>query len=132
MTRAALIDRLFMATALALAAAALIAAASGAAHSHEWYAQRSDPVFNNGCCGGSDCREFDGSLIEAEADGYRIRLTVAQAQEVNRNTQLPIDALVPWSRIQDSQDGNFHLCIFLSDRSLPREGVICLFAPPSM
>lgn len=116
----------------ALTLAAMVTALPAPAHAHEWYARRSDPVFNNGCCGGSDCREFNGALIEAEADGYRIRLTVKQAQEVNRNTQLPIDALVPWSRIQESGDGNFHLCIFLSDRSLPREGVICLFAPPSI
>lgn len=116
----------------ALLLAAVLVALPAPAHAHEWYAQRSDPVFSNGCCGGSDCREFDGALIEAEEGGYRIRLTVAQAQEVNRNTLLPIDALVPWSRIQDSQDGNFHLCIFLSDRSAPRDGVICLFAPPSM
>lgn len=132
MTRATFIDWVFIALALALAAAAFGAWAAAPAHSHEWYSQRSDPSFNNGCCGGSDCKEFDGSLIEAEEGGYRIRLTVAQAQEVNANTQLPVDALVPWRRIQDSQDGNFHLCIFLSDRSWPREGVICLFAPPSM
>lgn len=116
----------------ALLLAAVVTALPSPAHSHEWYAHRSDPAFNNGCCGGSDCREFDGALIDAEEGGYRIRLTVAQAQEVNPNTQLPIDALVPWRRIQDSEDGNFHLCIFLSDRSWPRQGVICLFAPPSM
>lgn len=129
MTRPTPIDRLFMATALALAAAALIAWASAPAHAHDWYSQRSDPVFNNGCCGRPDCEDFDGSLIEAEADGYHIRLTVAQAQKVNENTQLPIDALVPWSRIQDSEDGNWHLCIFDVDRTAPRNGVICLFSP---
>lgn len=133
MTPATFIDRLFMATALALAAAALIATAVPA-HAHGWYVQRSDPVFGNGCCGGNDCDEFkfNGALIEAQADGYRIRLTVKQSQEVNILSSQPVDALVPWSRVQESEDGKWHLCIFNTDRDPPRNGVICFFAPPSM
>lgn len=130
MTRWGYIDLLFMLAALLLAAMAMLASAP--AHAHEWYAKRSDPVFNNGCCGGNDCNEFKGALIEAEADGYRIWLTVKQAREVNKLASAPVDALVPWSRIQDSEDGNFHLCIFNVDRDPPRNGVICFFAPPSM
>lgn len=126
---ASIIDGVFATLALALAAAAFIAWAAAPAHAHEWYSRRSDPVYNNGCCGGPDCDVFDGSLIEAEADGYHIRLTVAQAKKVNEYTQLPIDALVPWPRIQDSEDGNWHLCIFSVDRTAPRNGVICFFKP---
>lgn len=129
MTRWGFIDLLFMLAALMLAAMVMLASAP--AHAHEWYARRSDPVFNNGCCL-NDCNEFSGSLIEAEADGYRIRLTVKQAREVNKLASAPVDALVPWNRIQDSEDGNFHLCIFNVDRDPPRNGVICFFAPPSM
>lgn len=130
MTRWGILDLLLMAVALMLAAMAMLAAVP--AHSHEWYARRSDPVYNNGCCGGNDCRELNGARIEAEADGYRIRLTLLQARTINSYAASPINALVTWARIQPSEDGNYHLCIFSVDREPPRNGVICLFAPPSM
>lgn len=135
MTRWTRIDLLLMAVALMLAAMAMLAAAP--AHAHAWYSQRQDPVYNNGCCGGSDCRELNGRLIkekvlEAEESGYRIRLTLLQSRLINNYSALPIDALVTWDRIQESEDNKFHLCIFNVDRTAPRNGVICLFAPPSM
>lgn len=115
-----------------LIALAVFLLLAGPAHSHAWYAQKQDPVYLNGCCGGYDCHELDGGLVEAEAEGYRIRLTLQQAQQINEYTIEPIDALVTWARVQPSMDGNWHLCIFTVDRTEPRNGVLCLFAPPSM
>lgn len=114
-----------------LLAAALLLSAAAPAYAHEWYAKRTDPDYNNGCCGGSDCKELDGGLVQSEADGFRIRLTLEQAKAVNPEAWTGIDALVPWSRVQESEDGNYHICIFTSDRTGPRGGVICLFAPPA-
>jgi hypothetical protein len=98
---------------------------------HSWYSQRQDPVYRNGCCGGSDCSKIDGSWLTQEEAGYRVRLTVDQARAVNPNASYPVNAMVGWNRVQISEDGNFHLCIFTFDRSLPFEGVICLFVPPN-
>jgi hypothetical protein len=106
-------------------------AMAGAAMAHSWYSSRVDPEYLNGCCGGTDCHELDGSLVIPEADGYRIRLTIDQARRINPGALFPVDALVPWRRVQPSEDGNWHICIFPSSRHAPRGGIICFFAPPN-
>lgn len=103
------------------------------AFSHDWYGDRRDPVYRWGCCGGSDCATWTirpGS-ITAEPTGYRIRLTLAEARAINPYSQFPIDALIVWPRVQQSEDGNWHLCVMPSNRTTESGGIYCLFAPPS-
>ena len=102
------------------------------AHAHAWYKGRVDPVFLQSCCGGTDCAELriDPVVLTAEEDGYRIRLTHEQAKMINPFTHSGIDALVPWNRVQESEDGNYHLCIMTVNRDAPRQGIYCLFVPP--
>lgn len=119
-----------------LALAALVAAfvflAPVLASAHSWYSERRDPVTKKGCCGGEDCAQLviEPGVLTAEAGGYRVRLTLEQARRINPVRREPLDILVPWERVQDSEDGNYHLCI-------PRwEGVVlgdfyCFFAPPN-
>lgn len=104
------------------------------AQAHEWYSSRVDPVYRNSCCGGHDCAELKiaPGVLEAEDEGYRIRLDAGQVREINPSAVGAVDALVPWSRIQDSEDGKYHICIMDSFRGKPREGVLCFFAPPAM
>ena len=103
------------------------------AHAHAWYRNRVDPVFLNTCCGGTDCAELriDAIVLTAEEGGYRIRLTHEQAKKINPFTHTGIDALVPWNRVQDSEDGNFHICVMTVNRDNPRGGIYCLFVPPN-
>ena len=102
-----------------------------AANAHEWYAHRSDPVTNGQCCGGSDCSilKIDPGVLTGEADGYRVRLTIDQARRINPMRLAAIDTLVPWSRVQVSEDGNFHICI----PNYPMQHMVsdfyCFFAP---
>jgi hypothetical protein len=101
---------------------------------HEWYSEKRDPVYSNqSCCGGEDCAQLvlTPGVLAAEERGYRIRLTLQQARRINPNAIAPIDALVPWSRVQPSMDGNYHICIMPSLRNDARQGVYCFFEPPS-
>lgn len=121
---------LWAATLLCLVAIVVLATQ---AHAHSWYSKRSDPVLRNSCCGGTDCAELliEPGVLEAVPDGYRIRLTVDQAKRINPYTLLPLDTVVPWDRVQDSEDGKYHLCIPPLTRGFPHFGVYCFFAPPS-
>lgn len=107
----------------------LLACLAVEAAGHEWYTGQRDPVQNVGCCGGSDCAEIPAEAVEEQRHGYRITLTADEAAKVHPYTKLPINALVPRARIIPSRDGNFHLCIHVSDRQFPHQGVRCLFVP---
>ena len=102
------------------------------ANAHSWYTQKKDPVTQLGCCGGSDCATLliEPGVITPEVDGYRIRLTLEQAQRINRNRLEPLDVLVPWSRVQPSEDGNWHICI-PRFQDVTVGNFYCFFAPPS-
>jgi hypothetical protein len=117
----------------ALTAFALSFLASVEADAHGWYSDRKDPVFGNPCCGGTDCGllTVNSNVLTAEPGGYRIRLSLAETRRINPYSAAPIDALVPWDRIQRSEDGNFHICLMTYDRAHERGGVYCLFAPPN-
>lgn len=101
------------------------------AMAHEWYGKRVDPTTGSQCCGGKECGELDGRLIIPDTYGYRITLTLAQARKINVETTSGIDAVIPWSRIQQSEDGGFHICILTNDRTPPEYGIQCFFAPPN-
>lgn len=102
------------------------------AEAHSWYSSKKDPRTQLGCCGGSDCNTLiiSPGVISGEVDGYRIRLTLEQAQRINPGRVEPLDVLIPWDRVQPSEDGNWHICI-------PRWNDVtvgnfyCFFAPPN-
>lgn len=99
---------------------------------HSWYSEKRDPVTKKGCCGGTDCAQLvlTPGMLTADVDGYRLELTLEQAQAINPVRRTGLRILIPWERVQPSEDGNYHLCI-------PRwDGVVqgdfyCFFAPPN-
>lgn len=105
------------------------------ARAHDWYSSTADPVYQSGCCGGHDCAPVDPAWISEVSEGYRITMTVEQAMTVNPNAKAPVDAIVPWSRVQSPPKPvkeQFFACIYEQDRTAPRHGVICFFATPTM
>lgn len=102
------------------------------ARAHEWYSRKTDPIYGYSCCGGFDCAMLvvKPGVLTAEPEGYRIRLTREETQKINPYSVAPIDALVPWSRVQMSEDGNYHICLMTFFRGAPRGGIYCFFAPP--
>ena len=114
----------------ALAAAFLLASPALA---HDWYSEKRDPVYGWSCCGGHDCARWKirkGS-IKAVPRGFHIQLTLEETQAINPYSQLPIDAVVDYGRVQPSEDGDWHLCVMNHNRSTESGGVYCLFQPPS-
>lgn len=104
------------------------------AMAHEWYMDKRDPWYpNQSCCGGMDCAQLiiEPGVMTTEAEGYRIRLSLEQSRRINAYSQAPIDALIPWERVQPSEDGNYHICIMSQHRENDRHGVYCFFAPPN-
>src|SRR4029078_2848367 len=104
------------------------------ASAHDWYSSTADPVFQSNCCGGHDCAPVDPSWVSEVQDGYHLTMTLDQARTVNPAAQAPVDAVVPWSRIQSppNADHLFYACIYDTDRAAPRHGLICFFATPVM
>jgi hypothetical protein len=117
-----------------LPAAWIFLAGSHAVLAHDWYSSTADPVYQSSCCGGHDCAPVDSAWVSEVAEGYRLTMTVDQARTVNPAAQSPVDAVVPWSRIQSppSATHTFYACIYDQDRAAPRYGVICFFATPTM
>jgi hypothetical protein len=102
------------------------------ASAHSWYSGKKDPVFKSSCCGGTDCATWriQPGEYSLEATGVRVRLTLERTRTINKYSIAPIDALVDYTRIQPSEDGNFHLCVMTTHRDNERAGIYCLFAPP--
>ena len=75
---------------------AMCIAAATAASAHDWYKDRIDPQTKFKCCGGSDCRAIPRSSVRSRIDGGYI--------------YLPHDFIIPPDRVQDSPDGQFHIC----------------------
>lgn len=104
------------------------------AMAHDWYSSTSDPVTTANCCGGDDCAPVDPAWVTSVPEGYRLRMSVAEARTVNPNASAPIDAVIPWSRVQapPNADHEFYACIRPSVRVPPEDGVICFFSTPTM
>lgn len=103
------------------------------ASAHDWYSGTRDPISNGLCCGGNDCAIFtirEGNL-SATAEGYRVVLSLEETRHFNPRSVAPLDALIPWARVQASQDGNWHMCVKSEDRKPPGNGVFCFWAPPN-
>lgn len=99
------------------------------AFSHAWYVTKQDPVYKKSCCGGEDCKELNSVHIVVVAEGLHVRLTAEEARKINPNTILPIDTVLPWDRVQPSEDGNIHICLEPVNRAGPLFGVYCIFWP---
>lgn len=100
---------------------------------HDEYTGKKDPVTGRLCCSTStgdnygDCDVLDvtPTNLTAEADGYRVIMTVEEAQKINPAIQVPVNILVPWDRVQPAYDGKFRICF-------SRWGeLFCFFAPPN-
>lgn len=99
---------------------------------HDWYSKRHDPVTGHACCGGTDCAQLivAPGVLEAVTEGYRIKLTAEQAAAINPYRYLGVNTVVPWNRVQDSEDGNYHICLPMDD-SRVKDNFFCFFAPPN-
>lgn len=104
------------------------------AHSHDWYSSTSDPEYQSSCCGGHDCAPVNPEWVSEVAEGYRLTMTAEQAKTVNPSASEPVDAVIPWSRVQSppTAEHPFYACVYDHDRAAPRNGVICFFATPTM
>lgn len=107
------------------------------AEAHDWYTKKVDPVHKKGCCGGSDCAVLPidiPGVLTIEREGYRVRLTLEQAKLINPQRKELFDHLIPWDRVQPSEDLNYHICIMAKDYESywrdPRDGTYCFFEPP--
>lgn len=121
---------------LSLALMALIGlGAVSPAEAHSWYSQRRDPIFNmTTCCGGTDCAPLPSHAMQFTPDGLRVVLTLAEAQAINPARVEPFDELIPFDRIQVSEDGRPHICLMSNNRAQygdQRQGFYCIFLPPN-
>ena len=109
------------------------------AQAHDWYSSTRDPVTTSGCCGGNDCAPvpLDADWVQPVKDGFHVVMTLEQSKKINPYSVAPIDAFVPWSRVQSPPAGIsgppalYHVCISAVQRSV-RGGIYCLFAVPSL
>lgn len=106
------------------------------ANAHDIYVGTTDPVTHGICCttsehdGYGDCDQLvlEPGVLTGEVGGYRLRLTVEQARRINPMRTVPVDTFIPDSRVQQSMDGNYHLC--LPAYTLPNRGdFFCFFQP---
>ncbi len=114
-----------------ICAAVLVIASIPAAYAHDEYLGTKDPVTGRLCCstsagdsyGDCDVLQVTPANLTAEADGYRVILTLEEARQINPFAMMPVDQIVPWDRVQDAKDGRYRICV-------NRWGqVICFFAP---
>jgi hypothetical protein len=114
--------------------AALLIALPSTAQAHSWYSGKRDPIFNTTtCCGSSDCRELPSHAMSITASGdLRVTLTLEEARRINPARTEPFDAVIPFDRIQPSEDGSPHICLMAKDRISEgdqRQGFFCIFIP---
>jgi hypothetical protein len=108
------------------------------AHAHDPYTGKIDSKFKNGCCGGSDCAvlKVKPGMLTGEGDDLRLRMTLEEAREINPYRAKPVDTIITYDRVQDSWDGNYHVCLRTHDARMPsgepdteRGSVYCFWAP---
>lgn len=75
---------------------AMCIATATAASAHDWYEDKVDPQTKFKCCGGSDCRAIPRSSVRSRIDGGY--------------TYLPHNFIIPRDRVQESPDGQYHIC----------------------
>jgi len=121
--------------ALPLVAIGSVLAGTSDARAHGWYSDRRDPVFSGTtCCGNQDCAPLPSHAMHVTPDGLRVVLTLVEAQAINPARSEPFNALIPFDRIQVSEDGRPHICLMTTDRAAygdKRQGFFCIFLPPN-
>jgi hypothetical protein len=93
---------------------AMCIAAATSANAHDWYTDKIDPLTKLKCCGGSDCHAVPRSSVQSRIDGGY--------------TYLPHNFNIPRDRVQESPDGQYHLCegtYVVTNQAYLR----CFFAP---
>ena len=94
------------------------------AKSHSWYDEQ--------CCHDDDCREIDGTILEALPDG-RYVLPKGMVIQTSRGPHRLDEALViADGKIKNSLDGNYHLCADFISPGFGSETnfyVYCLYVP---
>lgn len=105
-----------------------------AAHAHEWYSEKQDPVTRQSCCGGTDCNRYKISHhnLHPRKDGFLITLTLEESMAINPYSMAPVNAFVAYERVQVSEDGDWHICISAQKRDGYTGGIYCLFQPPAI
>ena len=76
--------------------AAMFIAVSTATSAHDWYEDKFDPQMRYKCCGDFDCRAVPQSTVKSRIDGGY--------------TYLPHNFTIPPDRVQQSPDGQYHIC----------------------
>lgn len=117
----------------------LLSMMAAPAFAHDWYVGKRDPVTGGSCCTTSasaasgDCAilQVDPGVLTGEVDGYRLRLTAEQAAKINPARRMPVDTLIPWDRVQQSHDGNYHLCVPGYPTPSMQADFFCFWAPPN-
>jgi hypothetical protein len=69
--------------------------------------------------------------ITPEGD-LRVTLTLEEARKINPARRMAFDEVIPFDRIQTSEDGSPHICLMATDRREvgdPRQGFFCIFLP---
>ena len=104
-----------------------------AASAHSWYSERRDPIYSQtSCCGGQDCAPLPPHSMKITPEGLRVTLTAGEARAINPIRRHGFDRLIPFDRIQVSEDGMAHICLMVHDmEGDPREGFYCIFLPPN-
>lgn len=104
---------------------------AAAADAHSWYTDRRDPVYGTTtCCGGQDCAPLPEGAVHITKDGLRVTLTLMQAMTINPTRIEPFDELIPFERVQTSEDGRPHICL-MRMKIDDRQGFFCIFMPPN-
>lgn len=109
------------------------------ASAHDWYVGKNDPVTGGSCCTTSandaygDCGllKIEKGMLDAVDEGYRLRMTAEQAQKINPLRKFPVDTLIPWNRVQESGDGNWHVCLPQTPGTTKYD-FFCFFAPANI
>jgi hypothetical protein len=94
-----------------LCLSALAVLISGKARAHQ---AATGWAYDQACCSGQDCEALPVGSVEDMKQGWHVRYTSKRG--------FLVDAMVPYGRERDSQDGQFHGCA-VPDRFL------CLYAP---
>jgi hypothetical protein len=121
---------------LLLATIGITTLSGSVAEAHDLYIGTTDPLTHGICCstsehdGYGDCDQLvlEPGVLTGVVGGYRLRLTVKQAQRINPMRTVPVDTFIPDSRIQPSMDGNWHVCIPAYEAPT-RGDFFCFFRP---
>jgi hypothetical protein len=90
---------------------------------HDWYGSTSDPVYQSNCCGGHDCAPVDPAWVSEVSEGYRLTMTADQARTVNPSAAFPVDAVIPWSRIQSPPKAEHEFMLVSMTEIAPRRAM---------